>query len=62
MLDTRLLRQDLDGVVRNLSRRGFVLDVERYRALENERKLLQVEVETLRQQRNERSKALSSVA
>jgi seryl-tRNA synthetase len=58
MLDPRSLRQDLDGVAGNLSRRGFVLDVERYRALENERKLLQVEVETLRQKRNERSKAI----
>jgi seryl-tRNA synthetase len=58
MLDARLLRQDLDGVARNLARRGFVLDRERYRALEDERKLLQVNVETLRKERNERSKAI----
>ena len=56
MLDSRLLRNDLDAVARKLARRGFVLDRERYRELESDRKRLQVEVETLRQRRNERSK------
>ena len=58
MLDPRALRQDLDAVARNLARRGFVLDRERYSALETERKTLQVEVESLRKTRNERSKAI----
>ena len=58
MLDPRALRQDLDAVARNLARRGFVLDRERYRALEEERKRVQVEVEGLRRERNERSKAI----
>ena len=58
MLDPRSLRQDLDAVARNLARRGFVLDRERYLALENERKTLQVNVESLRRERNERSKAI----
>src|SRR5690606_6416798 len=58
MLDPRALRQDLDAVTRNLARRGFVLDRERYAALEAERKSVQVEAEGLRQQRNERSKAI----
>lgn len=58
MLDARLLRQDFDAVARNLARRGFVLDRERYRSLEDQRKTLQVEVESLRQTRNERSKAI----
>jgi seryl-tRNA synthetase len=56
MLDIKLLRQDLDAVVANLARRGFKLDRERWLALESERKELQVEVERLRQTRNERSK------
>ena len=56
MLDLRALRNDLDATARKLARRGFVLDRERYRHLEAERKRLQVEVETLRQQRNDRSK------
>jgi seryl-tRNA synthetase len=58
MLDPRALRHDLDGTARKLTRRGFVLDRERYRALEAERKRLQVEVETLRQKRNDRSKEI----
>ena len=58
MLDPRSLRQDLDAVARNLARRGFVLDRELYKALESERKTLQVEVETLRRERNERSKTI----
>src|SRR5256885_4678569 len=56
MLDVKLLRQDLDAVVANLGRRGFKLDRERWLALESQRKELQVEVEGLRQTRNERSK------
>ena len=42
MLDPKVLRQDLDAVVANLARRGFVLDRDRYLALEAERKELQV--------------------
>ena len=58
MLDPKLLRNDLDGVARNLARRGVVLDRQQYQALETDRKALQVEVEELRQERNERSKAI----
>jgi seryl-tRNA synthetase len=53
-----MLRHDLDAVAKNLARRGCVLDRARYRDLEAERKRLQVDVETLRQQRKERSKAI----
>ena len=58
MLDPRLLRSDLDNVARNLARRGVVLDRAPYLELESSRKALQVEVEALRQERNERSKAI----
>jgi seryl-tRNA synthetase len=56
MLDQKALRQELDAVVANLARRGFAFDRARYVALEAQRKELQVEVERLRQTRNERSK------
>ena len=56
MLDQKALRQDLDAVVANLARRGFTFDRARYLALETQRKELQVQVEGLRQARNERSK------
>ena len=42
----------------NLARRGFKFDRARYLALETERKELQMRVESLRQTRNERSKAI----
>ena len=58
MLDPKLLRTDIDAVARNLARRGFVLDREYYGELESSRKQLQVDVEALRQERNERSKAI----
>ena len=58
MLDPKTLRQDLDAVAANLARRGFKFDRERYLALEAERKELQMRVESLRQTRNERSKAI----
>ncbi len=58
MLDSKLLRQDLDSVVANLARRGFVFDAQLYRKLESERKDVQTKVESLRQTRNERSKAI----
>jgi seryl-tRNA synthetase len=56
MLDIKLLRQDLDSVAANLARRGFKFDRERWLTLEMLRKDLQVEVERLRQVRNESSK------
>jgi seryl-tRNA synthetase len=58
MLDPKALRQDLGAVVANLARRRFSFDRERYLALEAERKELQTRVESLRQRRNERSKAI----
>jgi seryl-tRNA synthetase len=58
MLDIKTLRNDLDGVARNLARRGFVLDRETFLDFEGTRKELQVKVEGLRNERNERSKAI----
>ena len=58
MLDTRLLRSDLDSVVANLARRGFAFDKQAFVALEERRKALQVEVDRLRNERNTRSKSI----
>jgi seryl-tRNA synthetase len=58
MLDPRLLRTELDRVRDNLARRGFVLDVGAYQALEARRRDLQVQVEQLRNERNVRSKGI----
>ncbi len=58
MLDPRLLRTQLDEVAAHLSRRGLVLDTVRIEALEAERKAVQVEVQSLQNARNTRSKAI----
>jgi seryl-tRNA synthetase len=56
MLDTKLLRSDPDAVARNLARRGFALDVARFRAIEERRKRAQVAADELRAARNAHAK------
>jgi len=56
MLDAKLLRTDLESVARNLARRGFVLDVARFRALEERRKAAQVAADETRAARNTHAK------
>jgi seryl-tRNA synthetase len=58
VIDPKLLRTDLEGVARNLARRGFVLDVSKLTALEEERKRVQVESDRLRSERNANAKAV----
>ena len=58
MIDPQLLRRDLHGVATRLSTRGYTLDVERYTALEDERKLVQTRTEELQAKRNARSKSI----
>ena len=56
MLDARLLRSDPEAVARNLARRGYVLDVHRFRGLEERRKSAQVAADELRAARNAHAK------
>ncbi len=56
MIDPKLLRQSTIEVAANLARRGFVFDTETYLGLEERRKALQVETETLRSERNNSAK------
>jgi seryl-tRNA synthetase len=56
MLDAKLLRTDPESVARNLARRGFVLDVGCFRALEERRKLAQVSADETRAARNAHAK------
>jgi seryl-tRNA synthetase len=61
MLDINLLRRDLDAVVRRLALRSDpqpFLDVERFRALEAERKRIQTSTEELQARRNALSKQI----
>ncbi len=58
MLDIQLLRTDLDQVEARLATRGFKFDAERFRAMEEERKHIQVRTQTLQSERNQASKAI----
>ena len=58
MLDPKLLRSDLPLVAAALARRGFVLDVQGFAALEEQRKSAQIEADRLRAERNANAKAV----
>lgn len=56
MIDPKLLRQSANEVAENLARRYFEFDADAYIALEEKRKSLQVEVESLRAEKNKSAK------
>ncbi len=58
MLDSKQLRTDTEAVAKNLAKRGFVLDLEAFRALEERRKQIQIEADRLRAERNANAKAV----
>ena len=58
MIDPKLLRSEPEEVARNLARRGYRLDVEALKALEEKRKPWTVEVDRLRAERNTNAKAV----
>ena len=58
MLDPKLLRTELPSVAAQLARRGFVLDVAAFAALEEQRKSTQIEADRLRAERNANAKAV----
>jgi seryl-tRNA synthetase len=58
MLDSKLLRGQLQDVAERLATRGFTLDVARIEALEAQRKMVQTRTEQLQAERNSRSKSI----
>ena len=58
MLDSKLLRKDLETVVQNLARRGFIFDVNKWDDLESKRKDLQVLTEDQQGKLNQLSKEI----
>jgi seryl-tRNA synthetase len=58
MIDPKLLRTAAQDVADNLMRRKFVFDADAYAGLEQRRKSLQVDVETLRAERNASAKKI----
>ena len=47
MLDIKSLRDDIDLIKTELEKRGYSLDVKKFKLLDSDRKLLQVKVEEL---------------
>ena len=57
MLDIKYLRQNAESIKQALLIKGFELDIDTFNSLENNRKSLQVEVESLQAERKELSSA-----
>jgi seryl-tRNA synthetase len=58
MLDIQQLRNDLDGVTKQLAKRGFAFDATGFSKLEAERKTIQTNTEALQAKRNAASKSI----
>ncbi|MDC0963388.1 serine--tRNA ligase [Candidatus Pseudothioglobus singularis] len=58
MLESKLLRGNIDFVVEQLKRRNFSFDVNEYIELENQRKIIQVQTQELQNLRNTKSKSI----
>ena len=58
MLESKLLRGNIDFVVEQLKRRNFTFDVDEFNKLENQRKVIQVQTQELQNLRNTKSKAI----
>ncbi|MDP3743927.1 MAG: serine--tRNA ligase [Methylotenera sp.] len=58
MLDIQALRNDLDGIVSQLQKRGFEFDSASFKALEQERKTVQTRTQDLQAKRNNTSKQI----
>jgi len=61
MLDPKIIRNDLDGVAKQLKRRNFDVDVGAISVLEEKRKALQMKTQELQNERNIRSKSIGKV-
>jgi len=61
MLDIQTFRKDIDSVAARLASRGFKLDVETFKTLEAERKVVQSRTEALQAQRNALSKSIGQL-
>ena len=58
MLDPKLLRTELDTVAQRLQKKGFTLDTERFQSLEEQRKVVQTETESLQSEKNNHAKSI----
>jgi seryl-tRNA synthetase len=56
LLDPKLIRNNIDNIATRIKTRGFVMDVKKFNALEEQRKQLQINMQALQNERNQRSK------
>ena len=61
MLDPKYLRKYIEEIAEKLKRRGYQLDVEQIKRLEEQRKTLQVETQTLQNRGNQIAKSIGLV-
>ena len=61
MLDPHLIRHDLEKVAAALKKRNMEFDVEALRSLEEKRRVIQMEAEALRAERNLKSKQIGEL-
>lgn len=60
MLDPKLLRSDVEMVAENLAKRGYVLEVETIKQLEEKRRAVQSEAESLQNQQKQSAKKIGA--
>ncbi len=58
MLDTKLVRQEPEKIAQNLARRGFTLNINAVKAIDLERKAIQIETQQWQSERNALSKQI----
>ena len=58
MLDQKYLRENIDKIAEQLSVKQYIFDVKKYTDLEQQRKVLQVQTQSLQNERNDRSKEI----
>lgn len=56
MLDPKLVRNDIQKVAEQLKKRGFVVDIDKFNKLEDQRKSLQTKMQEFQNERNVQSK------
>ncbi len=58
MLDQKRLRTDINAIAQALAKHGYELDIDKYNALESQRKNLSVKTQELQNERNTKSKSI----
>ena len=56
MLDPKRVRTSIDSIAAQLKKRGFSFNISKFNALEDQRKVLQIKIQDLQNQRNIKSK------